>query len=406
MNTDSELNDRLTREADQFFARGGAPLDIEQVLDRAGEIRRGRRMRATMLMAACVLAVVVPTALVAADRQDTDTPTPARKVEKDLAPLQLGQLEQGRPPRNGYAADDTWHGDTSVELSTMGKVLAVVPLGSRFLVETNTVEGPLRAAVVPTPPEMVGQETSWPVEGGLAISAGGDLAAFVKPDGTPVVVQDEGQVSVDLPRVVRGSGFGVVAVTGTTCKSPSDHVCAVWLTSSGKTPESWVSTPEGATRVDAARGGPDVARRSLWRLTDVLDNGTRAGLTEVTDTGSCSEVQSSEGRALWSTCDHRLLSFSPDGRHVLASSAYADGAGDNRLAVLDAERGQALLELETADSAFIPQMVWEDDTHLLAVVGQGTQAAIVRIGLDGSREYAVPPVTTQPYESPFVLPSR
>ena len=137
----NDLSQRLAHEADQFTRRGGTELELSQVLARAGEIRRGRRMRATMLMAACVLAVVVPTALVAAERQDSHTPTPARKAERDLAPLQLSQLTQGRAPRNGYVADDTWHGETSIELSTAGRVRAVVPLGSRFLVETDTVEG-------------------------------------------------------------------------------------------------------------------------------------------------------------------------------------------------------------------------------------------------------------------------
>jgi hypothetical protein len=259
--------------------------------------------------------------------------------------------------------------------------------------------------VVPTPPDMVGQESSWPVEGGLTVSQDGALAAFVQPDGTPVVVQDEGNVSVDLPRIEDGSGFGAAAVTGTDCKSPSDSVCAVWVTSRGTKPQSWVSTPEGATRVDPAEADPGAAPPSMWLLDDVLANGTKAAMIEASDSGSCSEVESSEGTALWATCDHRLLSFSPDGKRLLASSAYADGAGDNRLAVLDATDGRALLDLATADGAFIPAMVWEDDTHLLAVVGQGTRAAILRIGLDGGREYAVAPVTTEPYESPFVLPS-
>ena len=75
------------------------------------------------------------------------------------------------------------------------------------------------------------------------------------------------------------------------------------------------------------------------------------------------------------------------------------------MAILDAATGDVVIDLPTMQDAFITHVAWEDDEHLLAVVGEGTQAAILRIGLDGSREYAVPPTATEPYETPFVLPS-
>jgi hypothetical protein len=402
------MNDNLTHQlaerAEEFNRRGGTELEISQVLARAGEIRRGRRMRATMLMAACVLAIAVPTILVAADRDTGSQPTPAREVKKDLSPLTLTGLEQGQEPAIGYVVDGTWHADGSTtDLGPSGSVRAVVSLGSRFLVETDTVEGPLRVAVVPTPPTLVGQSSSWPGDGGLAASEDGGLAAFVQPDGTPVVVQDEGQVSVELPRI--DGGFDAVAVTGTDCKSPSGSVCAVWVNSSGRTPQSWVSTPEGATRVRAPKGSADAAQPGMWLLDDVLADGTQAAKTEQTDDSSCSEVGTGDAVA-WSTCDHQLGSFSPDGKHLSAFPAYFDGAGSSQVAVLDAKTGAVTLDLQTVQDAYVGQVVWEDDDHLLAMVGQGTQAAILRVGLDGHREYAVAPVTTEPFESPFVLPSR
>src|SRR3954471_3826631 len=241
----NDLTQRLAREAEGFDRRGGSPLHIEQVLERAGEIKRGRRLRATLVMAAAVLAIAVPTIVVASGGQRaSEGPTPAHAVKKDLSPLRLTGLEQGGAPSLGYVVDGVLHqDDASTRLGAPGAVRAVVPLGSRFLVETDTGEGVLRASVVPAPPDFVGQPSSWPVEGGLAASRSGHLAAFVQPDGTPVVVEDDGRVSVDLPRIRQGTGFDVVGVTGTTCKAPSDHVCAVWVRTSGQTPESWVSTP-------------------------------------------------------------------------------------------------------------------------------------------------------------------
>jgi hypothetical protein len=354
-------------------------------------------MRATMLMAACVLAVAVPTVLVAT-RGDVDKPvTPAQQQKVDGSPLTLAGLERGKDPRTGYVLDDTWVLDgKAVDLTATGPVRAVARLGSRLLVETSTVEGPLRAAVVPTPPEMVGQETSWPVEGGLAVSDDGSLAAFVQPDGTPVVVQDDGQVTFELPRITSGGPFDAVAVTGGDCKRAAEADCTVWVEGDGQEARVWTSTLGGAV---------DTARPDLLSVSDLFGVEQIAGKTSVTDDGSCSMVLGPDGPA-WSTCEHQLGSFSPDGDHLAAFAAYFDGAGSSELAVLDAATGTVVLDLHTAQDAFVSQVVWEDDSHLLAVVGEGRQAAILRIGLDGVREYAVPPTKSRPYEPPFVLPSR
>ena len=57
---DRDLTTTLNRRADDFARLGGNDLDLSQVVSRAGEIRRGRRMRASMMMAAVVVAVAVP----------------------------------------------------------------------------------------------------------------------------------------------------------------------------------------------------------------------------------------------------------------------------------------------------------------------------------------------------------
>jgi len=405
----NDLTEHLAHEAEGFDRRGGSPLDIEQVLERAGEIKRGRRLRATLVMAAAVLAIVVPAGLVAMDR-DSAQPTPARPVRVDTSPLGLDGLEQGSRPRDGYAAGDLFQLDKSGIGLPVGKgaLAGVARLDGGLMVAVRAEDGALTARFIDNEG---GSNRTWPMEGGFAISADKGLAAFVEPDGTPVVVRAGSQggdvTALQLPKVPRGSAFDAVAITGSTCDSPSDSVCAVWVTTSGKKVESWVSTPEGTSLVHAASGSPDMVDPNLWRVVDVLGDGTKAVMTEVSDTGSCSEIRSPDAAALWATCDYRFLSFSPDGQHLLASSAYADGAGDNRLVVLDTDRGRPVLDLRTTDGAFIGQMVWEDDSHVLATVSDGGRWAVVRVGLDGSREYAVAPVTGKdPYESPFVLPSR
>jgi WD40 repeat protein len=403
MNTpDDDLTRSLEQEAAQFARRGGTALDISQVLDRAGEIRRGRRMRATMVMAACVLAIAVPTVLVAANRDTTHEPTPAPAPRVDTSPLTLGDLPQGPAPRGGYATAHEWHPSSghAERFASQGPATGVARVGSGYVVALSDDRGnPAAEVVAPRTGSVPGTaRTIYGLSGGIAVSEGGHVAAFVKPDGTPVVVQDDGRTTYTMPKIPRGSGFGAVAVTGEDCKeTASNPGCTVWVNSSGRRPDAWVSTSHGFA---------DRASSRLQRVADVVAGHVVAGITKVTDEGSCSEVEATDSEApLWTTCEHRLLSFSPDGSRLLASAAYADGLGDTELTVLDSATGTPLLDLRTTDQAAITQMAWEDDSHVLATIFEQNRWAVLRIGLDGKREYAVPPVAGDDSSLRLVLPS-
>src|SRR5690242_4049212 len=86
---DNELTSTLTREAERFSATHPAGLSMETVMERAGEIRRGRRMRATMVMAAVVLAIAVPVgATVLNNGSNRETP-PGPAQEPDHGVIRL-----------------------------------------------------------------------------------------------------------------------------------------------------------------------------------------------------------------------------------------------------------------------------------------------------------------------------
>lgn len=402
MNTEPnhDLTHALTREAEQFGRRGGSELEIGQVLARAGEIRRGRRMRATMLMAACVLAIAVPTVLVAVNRDATHEPSPAPAPKVDTSPLTLDGLKTGHDPRTGWFEGEVWHRPGGSEYSfSQARVIGAATVGDALLVATADDQGNQRASLVPPVSDTAQQVTSWPMEGGFAVSASGAVAAFVEPDGTPMVVQDGGGATDTMPKIPRGTGFGAVAVAGENCnESATDGGCTVWANSSGRKPEAWVSTSHGFV---------DRTSTTLLEVADAVPGHRLAGYTSFSDQGSCSAVEDTEGSQQWSTCDYRLLSFSPDGRHLLASGAYADGPGDGQVSILDSDTGRPVLDLQIAGQDVVTQTIWEDDRHVLAIVGGADRWAILRIGLDGSREYAVAPTATKlAYESPFVLPSR
>jgi len=396
MNTETDLSTRLTLEADTFFRNGGTELDLSQVLNRAGEIRRGRRMRATMLMAACVLAIAAPTALVVTNRHVTTQPQPTQHGRVDESPLALGDLPVGDSPHHGFSEDGTWQLRVAANGlgGLRGQVAAAAAVKDGAMVAMRRESGEMTAYFIY---EQGGvSEQSWPMESGsaFAVSDGGNVAAFVEPDGTVVAVQDRGTQSFELGTIPRGTGFTAVAVDYEDCSEGA--ACNVYAATRGGEPETYLLQP-GTT--------PKALSPALAHTTDV-SSGRFAGFTSISDTGSCSAVRDAKLTTLWKSCDHRLLAFSPDGKHLLASGAYGDGMGDGELAVLDSDNGKVVLDLKTAAEGVLTQMVWEDDEHLLAVMHQPGRWAVLRIGLDGSREYAVEPVKAEDdTASPFVLPT-
>lgn len=99
-------------------------------------------------------------------------------------------------------------------------------------------------------------------------------------------------------------------------------------------------------------------------------------------------------RVKWRTCDNQLSDISPDNRRVLGTPAYADGFGPGALDVLATADGSVVRSFTSArdgSSATYFDEVWEDPEHVLVVTFQADEWAVVRLGVDGSMEYAVAP---------------
>ncbi len=110
-----------------------------------------------------------------------------------------------------------------------------------------------------------------------------------------------------------------------------------------------------------------------------------------------------EGAELrWRTCADRLVSFAPDGRHVLGSVGNVDFRG---IVVHGLRTGRVEAQWANVPRQRITQVEWEDHAHLLAVVhNPGVGWSVVRLAVDGTAEYAVSPVRTGGGEfSPFRL---
>ncbi len=100
-----------------------------------------------------------------------------------------------------------------------------------------------------------------------------------------------------------------------------------------------------------------------------------------------------EGAELrWRTCADRLVSFAPDGRHVLGTVGNIDYRS---IMVHGVRTGRVEAQWANAPRQWVTQVEWEDAEHLLVVVHNPAVGwSVVRLALDGSAEYAVTPVRT------------
>jgi hypothetical protein len=414
------LEEELPGDAELFEALGGRELHLDEVLARAGDIRRRRRTTTGLVAAAAVLALVAPAGIVLAGRDDaggpgplthptapastavTPTPSPDRSADPGTVHRIGIAALAGRPvgvlPTTGYVESGVWHdpagGAWKVPYTAAAGVVDLARIGDRFLVATADDAGHRTALLVGRDPNALVHR--WPMAGGFAVSAGGGVVAFARPDGTPVAVQDGGRSWRELPRTGGAAGSEVAAVVGEDCRGQAaGGGCTVFLDQRGVHPRAWVSTPHGAAGASA-------------HLVSVADaDGLVAGIAEShPDLTTCSAVRTAGDRLVWQTCAARFVAFSPDGSLLLATGPVGDGLGETELAVLDARSGDPVVRYRTARGAVITRMVWEDDAHVLAVVFDRGLWAVVRAGLDGRVEIAVPPVPGQDLDSPFVLPAR
>jgi hypothetical protein len=205
-------------------------------------------------------------------------------------------------------------------------------------------------------------------------------------------IQDGEDEAHELAAAKSGSAGDTVAVTGTDCMHDAETVegagCSVYFT---------LTDTEGPTAyVSSNHGFAEQADEHIHGLQDVLPTTqTLAGWTQVKpDLTTCSLVVNANDT--WNTCAYLPLSFSPDGKLLLATGSHGyEGLGTGQLSILDARTGKAKLTLQNDEKAqaTIVDMQWEDDHHVLAVIFQQGKWSILRVGTDGSAEMAADPIS-------------
>jgi hypothetical protein len=233
-------------------------------------------------------------------------------------------------------------------------------------------------------------------DGGLAVTPDGSIVGWFGADQAPHFVEAGGSREGYLPTVEKGSSLAAILADGTTCQEGDDgNGCAAYV-NSADTSQAWWSISHGI--VDVVPG--------VIYVGDVADGGGLLGLTSLSDQGSCWGLfRGGKRRPAWETCDFTLFDFSPSGERILAGPAYLDGFGQGIAAVLDAD-GNVLAEWHSEDQAAILGTTWEDENHVLVTAFQHDEYAVIRVGLDGTVEFALPPVPDPGSGGAYVLPVR
>jgi hypothetical protein len=310
------------------------------------------------------------------------TSAPARPSSLDLNGLTVGA-----PPKIAWSRGTALNGDKAKDV--LPRKLDQFVQTKQLLVIRDTdgnvfaysPDGPSRKSPI-------GKAT-----GALAVNAQRNLVAWIAPDGSPTVLQEGEAKPATLLGQAGVTAGDAVAVLGHDCFNGPETVegagCSVYFRSQGEKPETFVASNHGFVEAIGDANSP-------VHMQDADDAGEVGWTTLNEDQTTCStywgrETLDADTAKSWKTCDYMPLTFSPDGKHVLATAPHGyEGLGASSLTILDRATGKPRLTLKNnaKSQAAIVDMVWEDDAHVLAVVAQKLDWGVIRVGLDGSAELA------------------
>jgi hypothetical protein len=309
--------------------------------------------------------------------------------------LDVRDLPQGDPPAVAWSerrgGRTVIHGTTGTRTPVAGAVDELAPMGSGYVVQTRYGRRTQWVGADGSPGRRV-----WRSGHGLAVSARGRAVAFAGRAGKVWSVDRQGDRVLSFTPVPTSGTARAVALVGEDCKeSATSNGCTVHVNGPRR---AWYTSSHGI-----------VDRVPRLRLVSTGRGRWLGGITSLSDTGSCSALLRSSA-VRWRTCDNQLSDLSPDNRRVLGTPAYADGFGPGSLDVLATADGSVEHSFTSArdgSSATYFDEVWEDPEHVLVVTYQADRWAVVRLGVDGSMEYAVAPRRgTMDVRAPFGLQTR
>ena len=418
MNDNDDLTTDLSRTLqDQAHSMDGSSLGLADVQGRARSIRR-RRTATAVVGAAAAVALIVPTAALATHQIDRSneplpatnsvSPTPSETTSPDRQPapgvLDVSDLPTGPAPRMDYVYDGRLHWpDGGVgDVNTRYEPDQFVELVDGSIVWHTSDENGTGYVEIRDPDG--GYDDPVRTDSGVSTNSAHSIAAWVTPTGQVTIFEGWASQPRPLGDPISGSDLRVGPITGSADVAPGhpgpncqESSCTVIVNVHDSPNQPWEVSESGSQPL--TDGG-------YLDVNDVSQSGLTIGFTKITDSSTCSKLLGGGEFQGFSTCQHQLSSFSPDGRLIQALPSYFDGVGPGGIGMYDLE-GTLLFERSSDEStqAFLSEATWEDDTHLVAPMFQDGNWAIVRVASDGSMEYAVAPVKGPYDRSPFVLPT-
>jgi len=321
----------------------------------------------------------------------TASPSPTSSGTPAASPLTTAGLETGPAPKIGYAVNG----------------MLVLPDGGGFELPKDTFDlarlGELTVVMQPglsdgQPVSVLDADgkvlkTDAAVGGGLAVNADSDVVAWMGMNDEPRVLDRGGDRIVSMPEVPTGRSVVDVAGRVDCQEGGAGDVSGCTVLVNADEQKSYVSSSHGIVDTN----GPIISGSAFL----ASGRGGILGMVSQTDDGSCSGLWHNMMTTVWQTCDWRIQSVSPGGDAILAGPAYADGLGDGALAFLDVDG--AVVHAWSGGGGTVVSRQWEDTQHVLAVVFEDGAWSIVRFGVDGSTEYAVPPRPGSDLDNPFLL---
>ena len=310
--------------------------------------------------------------------------------------LDVSDLRTGAPPALAWSERRSGRtvvtGVDGTRTPVPNTLTELAPMGSGYVIQT--------AGARPTTTRWVAADGTpgrreWRTGDGLAVSPRGTTVVFAGRAGRVWSIDQEAdRVLTFAPVPIRGLGRAV-AVSNNHCKEGEGGNGCVAIVNGAR---AWYTSSHGI--VDRM---PHLLLASTGRGAWV------GGITSVSDTGTCSAMLRSSS-VRWRTCENRFSDIAPDRRHVLGLPAYGDGFGPQRLDLLATADGAVVRTFAPApdgSSATYFDEVWEDAEHVLVVTFQAGKWAVVRLGVDGSMEYAVAPRSgSSDVRPPFQLQTR
>ena len=341
----------LERRADVVH---GAPLTFEAVRSKAHGIRRRRRTAAAGAVAAVVAAaILVPTVLTGGSpRSQGPEPAPARPTAPGASVLHDGVVT--RPDGGTVPVDVDNANITNFGVLTDGRV--VVALQRPYAVRVYAADGSVQA--------------TYPVQANVVVmSADDSVAAWVGEDHRTSVLRSgsDAPVTMDGPPSPGGESPGSIDAV-----LDAEHVLE----------GDYATTSELVT----PQGSEELTTSEPFRVTDVSPDGTLWAVQYADDADpqyGCAGLYDPEADDMVArSCDAAMLTFSPDGEHLLSLRGDNNMSGEGTIVDLDlqpvgsfasAGKGDVISRAAWADAthAFVARTDWTDSTWSLLRVGLG-----------------------------------